>query len=155
MNPAALKANRKWLKPGATVLLDEESLTEEHLKKAGFETLDPIAELKLEDYNVVIPNITEMTKKALAETGLDNKAIVKCKNMFALGICFFLFNRPEDHAKRYLESKFAKKEPGSSPGQQAGYRRRIQLRGQHPPVRQHLYRRRRQDGEGHLPFDQR
>lgn len=111
MNPAALKANRKWLKPGATVILDEDSLTEEHLKKAGFATLDPIAELKLEDYNVVIPNITELTKKALAETGLDNKAIVKCKNMFALGICFFLFNRPEDHAKRYLESKFAKKNP--------------------------------------------
>ncbi|MBP9520328.1 MAG: 2-oxoacid:acceptor oxidoreductase family protein, partial [Alistipes sp.] len=94
MNPAALKANRKWLKPGATVILDEDSITEEHLRKAGFATLDPIRELNLEDFNVVVPNITEMTKAALADSGLDNKAMVKCKNMFALGICFYLYNRP-------------------------------------------------------------
>ena len=111
MNPAALKANRKWLKPGATVILDEDSITEEHLRKAGFATLDPIRELNLEDFNVVVPNITEMTKAALADSGLDNKAMVKCKNMFALGICFYLYNRPEDHAKHYLDSKFAKKNP--------------------------------------------
>ena len=111
MNPAALKANRKWLKPGATVILDEDSITEEHLRKAGFPTLDPIRELNLEDFNVVVPNITEMTKAALADSGLDNKAMVKCKNMFALGICFYLYNRPEDHAKHYLDSKFAKKNP--------------------------------------------
>lgn len=79
MNPAALKANRKWLKPGATVILDEDSITEEHLRKAGFATLDPIRELNLEDFNVVVPNITEMTKAALADSGLDNKAMVKCK----------------------------------------------------------------------------
>ncbi|MBP3482967.1 MAG: 2-oxoacid:acceptor oxidoreductase subunit alpha [Alistipes sp.] len=111
MNPAALKANRKWLKKGATVIIDGDSLTEEHVKRAGFETLDPIAELGLEEYNVVIPDITTMTRNALAQTGLDNKSIVKCKNMFALGICFYLFNRPEDHAKSYLQSKFAKKNP--------------------------------------------
>lgn len=87
MNPAALKANRKWLKKGATVIIDGDSLTEEHIRKAGFTTLDPIAELGLEEYNVVVPDITTMTKEALASTGLDNKAIVKCKNMFALGIC--------------------------------------------------------------------
>ena len=111
MNPAALKANRKWLKPGATVIIDGDSITEEHLKKAGFTTLDPLAELKLDESNVVIPDITTMTREALKETGLDNKAIVKCKNMFALGICFYLFNRPEDYAKRYLDSKFVKKNP--------------------------------------------
>lgn len=111
MNPAALKANRKWLKAGATVILDGDSLTEEHLKRAGFETLDPIAELKLDEYNVVIPNITAMTREALMQTELDNKSAVKCKNMFALGICFWLFDRPENHAHRYLDSKFAKKNP--------------------------------------------
>ena len=52
-----------------------------------------------------------MTREALKETGLDNKAVVKCKNMFALGICFYLFHRPEDHAKKYLDSKFARKNP--------------------------------------------
>ena len=111
MNPAALKANRKWLKPGATVIIDGDSVTEEHLKRAGFATLDPIAELNLKDYNVVGPDITSMTREALADMGLDNKSVVKCKNMFALGICFYLYNRPEDHAKRYLDSKFAKKNP--------------------------------------------
>ena len=111
MNPAALKANRKWLKSSATVILDGDSVTEENLKKAGFATLDPIAELNLAGYNVVVPDITTMTREALKELGLDNKSVVKCKNMFALGICFFLYHRPEDHAKKYLESKFAKKNP--------------------------------------------
>ncbi len=111
MNPAALKANRKWLKKGATVILDGDSVTEENLKKAGFATLDPIAELKLDEYNVVVPDITTMTRDALKETGLDNKSMVKCKNMFALGICFWLFDRDDDHAHKYLDSKFAKKNP--------------------------------------------
>ena len=111
MNPAALKANRKWLKKDATVILDGDTLTEENVKKAGFATLDPIAELGLEGYNVVIPDITSMTKAALADMGLDNKSVVKCKNMFALGICFYIYNRPEDYAKRYLDEKFAKKNP--------------------------------------------
>ncbi len=111
MNPAALKANRKWLKEGATVIIDGDSITEEHLKKAGFKTLDPIEELGLDAYNVVVPDITTMTREALKELGLDNKTVVKCKNMFALGICFWLFDRPEDYARRYLDNKFAKKNP--------------------------------------------
>ena len=111
MSPAALKANRKWLKQGATVIIDGDSITEEHLKKAGFATLDPIAELGLDEYNVVIPDITSMTREALKQTGLDNKAVVKCKNMFALGICFYLFDRPEAYAYKYLETKFARKNP--------------------------------------------
>ena len=111
MNPAALKANRKWLKKDATVIIDGDTITEDNLKKAGFATLDPIAELGLEGYNVVVPDITSMTKAALADMGLDNKSVVKCKNMFALGICFWLFDCHEDHAFEYLESKFQKKNP--------------------------------------------
>ena len=111
MNPAALKANRKWLKKDATVIIDGDTLTEDNIKKAGYATLDPIEELGLEGYNVVIPDITSMTRAALADMGLDNKAVVKCKNMFALGICFYIYNRPEDYAKRYIDEKFAKKNP--------------------------------------------
>lgn len=111
MNPAALKANRKWLKPGATVILDGDSVTEEHLKRAGFATTDFIAELKLDEYNLVVPDITTLTREALKDTGLDNKAVVKCKNMFALGICFRIFDRPEEHAVRYIDNKFLKKNP--------------------------------------------
>ena len=111
MNPAALKANRKWLKKDATVIIDGDTLTEDNIKKAGYATLDPIEELGLEGYNVVIPDITSMTRAALADMGLDNKSVVKCKNMFALGICFYIYNRPEDYAKRYIDDKFAKKNP--------------------------------------------
>ncbi|MBQ2374060.1 MAG: 2-oxoacid:acceptor oxidoreductase subunit alpha [Alistipes sp.] len=111
MNPAALKANRKWLKKDATVIIDGDTLTEDNIKKAGFTTLDPIEELGLGGYNVVIPDITSMTRAALADMGLDNKSVVKCKNMFALGICFYIYNRPEDYAKRYIDEKFAKKNP--------------------------------------------
>ncbi|MBQ6881624.1 MAG: 2-oxoacid:acceptor oxidoreductase subunit alpha [Alistipes sp.] len=111
MNPAALKANRKWLKEGATVILDGDSITEDNLRKAGFVSDDPIAELEITEYNIVVPDITSMTREALRETGLDNRAVVKCKNMFALGICFWLFDRTEEHAFAYLDTKFAKKNP--------------------------------------------
>ena len=111
MNPAALIANRKWLKPSATVIIDGDTMTEDNITKAGFKTLDPITELNLQDYNVVIPDITTMTKEALKDSGMDNKAVVKCKNMFALGIVFWMYNRSDDYAKNYLDSKFAKKNP--------------------------------------------
>ena len=111
MNPAALKANRKWLKKDATVIIDGDTLTEEGLRKAGFATDDPIAELGLDGYNVVVPDITTMTRTALADSGLDNKSVVKCKNMFALGICLYIYNRPLDHVRHYLDTKFSKKNP--------------------------------------------
>ncbi|MFR9523798.1 MAG: 2-oxoacid:acceptor oxidoreductase subunit alpha [Rikenellaceae bacterium] len=111
MNPAALKANRQWLKKDATVIIDADTITEQLLKKAGFETLDPIEELGLAGYNVVVAPITTMTKDALAESGLDHKSVVKCKNMFALGLCFYLFNMSEEHANAFLQTKFAKKNP--------------------------------------------
>ena len=111
MNPAALIANRKWLKPSATVIIDGDTMTEENITKAGFKTMDPIAELGLEGFNVVIPDITTMTKEALKDTGMDNKAMVKCKNMFALGIVFWMYNRSDEFAKSFLDSKFAKKNP--------------------------------------------
>lgn len=111
MNPAALKANRKWLKKDATVIIDGDTLTEEGLRKAGFATDDPIAELGLCGYNVVVPGITTMTRTALADSGLDNKSVVKCKNMFALGICLYIYNRPLDHVRHYLDTKFGRKNP--------------------------------------------
>jgi 2-oxoglutarate ferredoxin oxidoreductase subunit alpha len=111
MNPAALKANACWLKRDATVILDADSFHEKEFRKAGFATDDPIAELGLEGYNIVMPAITSMTKEALDGLGLDNKSVVKCKNMFALGICFYLYNRPLEHTFEYLTRKFAKKKP--------------------------------------------
>ncbi len=100
MNPAALKANVRWLKRDATIILDADNFTEREFRRAGFATDDPIAELGLEDYNIVRPDITSMTKEALEGLGCDPKSVVKCKNMFALGICLSLYNKPLENTHR-------------------------------------------------------
>ncbi len=109
MNPAALRANAKWAKPTATVILDADSFEEKSIERAGFKTKDPVKELKIEDRNIVFAPITSLTKESLKDSGLDAKAIVRSKNMFALGICFYLFNRPLETTSAYFEKKFAKK----------------------------------------------
>jgi 2-oxoglutarate ferredoxin oxidoreductase subunit alpha len=111
MNPAALKANVQWLKSDAIIILDADLFHPKEFRRAGFATDDPIAELGLEGYNIVMPPITSMTREALDGLGLDNKSVVKCKNMFALGICLYLYNRPLEHTFDYLTHKFAKKKP--------------------------------------------
>ncbi len=122
---ASAQGQPKVAQAGATVILDGDSITEEHLKKAGFATLDPLAELGLDEYNVVIPDITSMTREALKQTGLDNKAVVKCKNMFALGICFWLFDRPEAYALQISGDQIRTEKSGRGRSQQARYRRRL------------------------------
>ncbi len=111
MNPAALKANACWLKKDATIIIDGDSLDEKSIAKAGFKTDNPFEELGIADYNIIIPNITSLTKEALKDTSLDLKSIVKCKNMFALGICLFIFNKELDHPLEYIDAKFLKKNP--------------------------------------------
>ncbi len=111
MNPAALKANAKWLKRDATVIVDGDTFVEKELRKAGFATGDPIAELGLEGYNIVMPNITSMTRDALRDLECDIKSATKCKNMFALGVCFYLYNKPLEHTIEYIGRKFGKKNP--------------------------------------------
>lgn len=109
MNPAALRANAKWLKKGATVLCDSDAFTAKSIERAGFCTEDPFTELNIQDYNIVMAPISSMTKDALAESGLDAKSVIKCKNMFALGVCFCLYNRPLEHAEEHFDIKFKKK----------------------------------------------
>lgn len=109
MNPAALKANACWLRKGATIICDADSFAKKDLERAGFCSDDPFAELNLQDYNIVMCPITTMTRDALAETGLDPKSIVKCKNMFALGMCYYMFDRPTEHTFSYFDKKFGKK----------------------------------------------
>lgn len=109
MNPAALKANAKWTKPTTTVILDEDAFDEKGILKAGFKTMNPISELGIEDRNIVVSPITTLTKESLKDSGLDIKSIVRCKNMFTLGMCFFMFNKELDHTFAYLEKKFKKK----------------------------------------------
>ena len=111
MNPAALKANASFLKADATVIVDGDSLTADNIAKASFATDDPISELNLADRNIIVARITTMTREALADSELDNKAKTKCKNMFALGICLYLTDRSTAHAHEYINNKFGKKNP--------------------------------------------
>ena len=108
MNPAAFKANAKWTKPTASIILDVDAFDEQGLQRAGFKTQDPIAELKMQDRNIIFAPITSLTKESLKDSGLDPKAILRSKNMFALGVCFYMFNRPLAYTEAYFEEKFKK-----------------------------------------------
>ena len=108
MNPAALKKNRYNVKRGGVVIVDIDSFKEADLRKAEFKTDDPFTELDMKAQVVEVP-ITTMTKSALAESGLDNKSIVKCRNFMALGLVCWLFDRPLESVERFLKAKFARK----------------------------------------------
>lgn len=108
MNPAALKQNHHFLKPGGVIITDADSFREENLRKAKFATDDPISELGITSQVVEVP-VTSMTKAALADSGMDQKSILKCRNIFALGLICWLFDRPVESAVEMLRKKFAKK----------------------------------------------
>jgi len=108
MNPAAIKANAKWIKPGGTIIYDEGNFTEKNIEKAGY-LKDPIAEEKLEGYNIIAAPISSMVKEALKDFGLDPKSVLRTKNMFALGMVYWLFDRKLKYTEEYFEKKFKKK----------------------------------------------
>ena len=108
MNPAALKQNVKFLKPSGVAIVDIDSFKKADLDKALYKTDNPYEEIGLKAQVVEVP-ITSMVKAALADSGLDLKSILRCKNMFALGFICWLFDRPLDSALRQLKNKFAKK----------------------------------------------
>jgi 2-oxoglutarate ferredoxin oxidoreductase subunit alpha len=110
MNPAAIKANAKWIKPGGVVIYDEDNFTEKNIEKAGYEK-NPITEEKLESYNVIAAPISSMVKEALKDFGLDTKSVLRTKNMFALGMVYWLFDRKLKYTEDYFDKKFRNK-PG-------------------------------------------
>ena len=109
MNPAAVKANAAFMNPGGTIIFDVDSFSEKNFEKAQFKTNDPFAELKLEDYNKIPVPITSMTKESLKDLELDNKSVLRCKNMFALGLICWMFDRPLDYIEGFIQKKFGKK----------------------------------------------
>ncbi len=111
MNPAALKANAKWCKRHAMILVDEDAFDETGMKKAGFTTENPFIELGVEDRTLIVAPITTLTQESLKDSGMDNKAILKCKNMFTLGMACYIYSRPLEYIYEYLEKKFSKKHP--------------------------------------------
>lgn len=108
MNPAALKTQYKFCKPQAVIIIDTDSFTKKDLEKALFTLENPFSELNINN-DVIEAPITSMCKDSLKDSGLDNKAAARCKNMFALGLVCWLFNRDIIAAERNIRDKFAKK----------------------------------------------
>ena len=111
MNPAALKSNAKWCKPTAMILVDGDAFDEKGMSRAGFETDNPFTELKVEDRALIVAPITTLTQESLKDSGLDPKTVLKCKNMFTLGMACYIYSRPLEYIYQYLERKFSKKHP--------------------------------------------
>ena len=109
MNAAALKTQYKHAKPQATIIIDTDSFGPKDLEKAEYKTADYLSEMGIDEDRVVACPISKMVKDCLADSGMDNKAILKCRNMFALGIVCWLFNRDVTLVENFLREKFAKK----------------------------------------------
>ncbi|MDO5394657.1 MAG: 2-oxoacid:acceptor oxidoreductase subunit alpha [Bacteroidales bacterium] len=108
MNPAALKQNIRFLKPGGVIIVDIDSFTAQDLKKAQYITEDAFTELGITSQVLQVP-VTSLTKAALADSGMDNKSMLKCRNIFTLGLVCWLFDRPLPAAENFIRNKFAKK----------------------------------------------
>ena len=105
MNPAALKANLRWIKDGGTIILDTDTFTASNLKKAECEE-NPLETNRLSNYTVIKAPITSLTKESCKGLDLDNKSILRSKNMFALGIVYWLLHRELNYTEHFFETKF-------------------------------------------------
>jgi len=109
MNPAGLKTNLHAVKPGHTIIADVDSFTKKNLEKAHY-TSNPLQDGSLENYRVIEVKMTSLTKEALKEiTGLDNNSITRSKNMFALGMVYWMYHRSTDHTINFFKNKFKTK----------------------------------------------
>ncbi len=108
MNPSALKVNIKYLKPNAIIIVNEDNFTERNLRLAGYPK-NPLEDGSLKGYQVYPVPVTELTRKALEALGLSQKEKDRCKNFFALGIVYWLYNRPLEPTIEWIQKKFAKR----------------------------------------------
>lgn len=109
MNPAALKTNLYALKPGHTLIVDTDSFSKKNLEKAEYKT-NPLEDGSLDNYRVIQVDMSSLTKEALKDVaGLDNKAISRSKNMFSLGMIYWMYNRSTDHTIDFFNKKFKTK----------------------------------------------
>ena len=109
MNAAALKTQYRYAKPGATIIIDTDSFGSKDLEKAQFKSNDYLDEMDIDPDRVIACPMTQMVKAALEDSGMDNKAMLKCRNMFALGLVCWLFDRDLNLVANFLKEKFAKK----------------------------------------------
>jgi 2-oxoglutarate/2-oxoacid ferredoxin oxidoreductase subunit alpha len=108
MNPASLRANLKWAKPGATLVIDSSTFEQKAIEKAGY-TESPLEDGSLDAFHVIKAPITELTKESLVDLGVDKRFAERTKNMFVLGLMFYLFGRDLERPLNFLKQKFADK----------------------------------------------
>ncbi|MEI6844274.1 MAG: 2-oxoacid:acceptor oxidoreductase subunit alpha [Actinomycetes bacterium] len=108
MNPAALKANIKEVRRGATIIVDKDEFTTRNLSKVGYET-NPLEDGSLDSYKVHAVGLTSLTVAALSELSLTRKEAERSKNMFALGLLTWMYHRPTESTENFLKAKFGKK----------------------------------------------
>ena len=109
MNAAALKTQYRYAKPQATIIIDTDSFGPKDLEKAQFKTSDYLREMQIDPDRVIQCPLTTIVKDCLKDSGMDNKAVLKCRNMFALGLVCWLFDRDLSLVANFLKDKFAKK----------------------------------------------
>ena len=109
MNPAALKANLKDLKKNGVLILDLDQFTDKNLTRVGYKS-NPIDDGSLNGWHVHKVDITGITLKALEGTGLNQRAAVRCKNFFALGLVYWMYSRTLDHTLAWIDAKFKGKD---------------------------------------------
>jgi 2-oxoglutarate ferredoxin oxidoreductase subunit alpha len=105
MNPAALKMNLTDLRANGILIVNLDNFKENDLRKAQI-AVSPLEDHSLDGYRLFAVELTKLTRAALKELGLDAKSMDRCKNFFALGMCYWLYNRSMDATLRYLEDKF-------------------------------------------------
>ncbi len=123
MNPASLRSNLKWAKPGATLVIDSSTFEQKAIEKAGY-TVSPLDDGSLDAYHVIKAPITELTKESLADMGIDKRLAERTKNMFVLGLMFYLFGRDLERPLGFIKQKFEGKPKVIQANQnalQAGY----------------------------------
>ena len=108
MNPAALKANLPDLPRGGTIIVDTDEFTKRNLAKVGY-LVSPVDDGSLGDYQVHAVRLTSLTVEAVSKVGLSRKDAERSKNMFALGLLSWLYHRPLEGTRRFLETKFGGK----------------------------------------------
>jgi 2-oxoglutarate ferredoxin oxidoreductase subunit alpha len=108
MNPAALKVNEEVLKPGGLLVLNTGAFTPNNLKKAGYES-NPLEGDSLDRFRVLALDISKMTLAAVKDVGLGSKEANRCKNMWTLGLMYWLFGREREQTIQWLTAKFAKR----------------------------------------------
>ncbi len=109
MNAAALKTQYRYAKPNATIIIDTDSFGPKDLEKAQFKSDDYLGEMGIDPDRVIQCPLTTMVKDCLKDSGMDNKAMLKSRNMFALGLVCWLFDRDLSLVANFLKEKFAKK----------------------------------------------